>query len=55
MWRDDVGVVFLAKHPVVWGHLLVAPIEHREHVVGDSDHSEYLDCPMDEPPQNAMR
>ena len=42
VWRDDVGVVFLARYPVVWGHLLVAPIEHREHVVGEFVHSEYL-------------
>jgi diadenosine tetraphosphate (Ap4A) HIT family hydrolase len=33
--RDDIGVVFLAKYPVVWGHLLVAPIAHREHVFAD--------------------
>jgi diadenosine tetraphosphate (Ap4A) HIT family hydrolase len=43
VWRDGTGVVFLAKYPMVWGHLLVAPIDHREHVVGDFDHGEYLD------------
>jgi len=42
VWRDDVGVAFLAKYPVVWGHLLVAPIEHREHVAGDFVLGEYL-------------
>jgi diadenosine tetraphosphate (Ap4A) HIT family hydrolase len=41
--RGVAGVVFLARYPVVWGHLLVAPIDHREHVVGDFDHGEYLD------------
>jgi diadenosine tetraphosphate (Ap4A) HIT family hydrolase len=42
VWRDGSGIVFLAKYPVVWGHLLVAPAEHREHVVGDFDLEEYL-------------
>jgi hypothetical protein len=31
---DDVAM-FLAKCAVVRGHVLVAPIEHREHAVGD--------------------
>lgn len=37
VWRDGQGIVSLAKYPVAWGHLLVAPVEHREHVVGDFD------------------
>jgi diadenosine tetraphosphate (Ap4A) HIT family hydrolase len=41
--RDGTGIVFLAKYPVAWGHLLVAPIEHREHVLGDFDVDQYLD------------
>jgi hypothetical protein len=32
--RDDVAM-FLAKCAVVRGHILVAPIEHREYAVGD--------------------
>lgn len=42
VWRDEVGVVFLARYPVAWGHLLVASTEHREHVVGDFGLDEYL-------------
>jgi diadenosine tetraphosphate (Ap4A) HIT family hydrolase len=41
VWRDDTGMAFLARYPVAWGHLLVVPIEHREHVVGDFDAAEY--------------
>lgn len=40
--QDDVAVAFLAKYPVVRGHVLVAPIEHREHVVGDFSSSDYM-------------
>jgi diadenosine tetraphosphate (Ap4A) HIT family hydrolase len=42
VWRDDTGVAFLAKYPVAWGHLLVSPIEHREHVIGDFDADQYV-------------
>jgi hypothetical protein len=28
VWRDDTAVVFLAKYPVAWGHVLVVPVEH---------------------------
>lgn len=34
--RDETAVVYLCKYPVIWGHVLVAPVRHREHVVGDS-------------------
>lgn len=40
--RDDVAVAFLAKYPVVRGHLLVAPVDHREHAVDDFSAAEYL-------------
>jgi diadenosine tetraphosphate (Ap4A) HIT family hydrolase len=40
--RDDVGVVFLPLYPVARGHVLVAPLEHREHAVTDFDAGEYL-------------
>jgi diadenosine tetraphosphate (Ap4A) HIT family hydrolase len=41
-YRDDVAMVYLCKYPSVWGHLLVAPIEHREHLVDDLDADEYV-------------
>jgi diadenosine tetraphosphate (Ap4A) HIT family hydrolase len=41
-YRDDVGVVFLARYPMVWGHLLVAPIAHREQVFGDFTEVEHV-------------
>jgi ATP adenylyltransferase len=41
--RDDVGIVFLPLYPVARGHLLVAPLQHREHAVADFDADEYLD------------
>lgn len=40
--RDERAVVFLSKFPFMWGHLLVAPVEHREHVVGDFPLEDYL-------------
>ena len=40
--RDDVGVVFLARYPVVWGHVLVAPVAHTEHVVDDVSLDDHL-------------
>ena len=40
-YRDDVAVVYLCKYPSVRGHLLVAPVEHREHVVGDFTEDEH--------------
>jgi diadenosine tetraphosphate (Ap4A) HIT family hydrolase len=40
--RNDLGVVFLARYPVIWGHLLVAPVEHREHVFGDFTEDEHV-------------
>lgn len=41
-YRDDVAVVYLCKYPSLWGHLMVAPVEHREHFAGDFDEDEYL-------------
>jgi diadenosine tetraphosphate (Ap4A) HIT family hydrolase len=40
--RDEVGVVFLARYPLVWGHVLVAPVAHREHVVDDVPLDDHL-------------
>lgn len=42
IWRDDTAVVFLAKYPVAWGHVLVVPVEHREHAISDFSLDEYL-------------
>jgi len=39
--RDDTAVVFLAKYPNLWGHVLVAPVDHRERVVGDFTEDQY--------------
>jgi diadenosine tetraphosphate (Ap4A) HIT family hydrolase len=39
--RDDIAVAFLSKYPVAHGHTLVAPIEHREHVIGDFSPDDY--------------
>lgn len=39
--RDDTAVAFLARYPAVFGHLLVAPVEHREHAVGDFPWPDY--------------
>jgi diadenosine tetraphosphate (Ap4A) HIT family hydrolase len=41
-YRDDTAVVFLSKFPFLRGHLLVAPITHREQVVSDFTLAEYL-------------
>jgi diadenosine tetraphosphate (Ap4A) HIT family hydrolase len=41
-YRDDTAIVFLCKYPALRGHLMVAPIAHREQVVGDFDEAEYL-------------
>lgn len=40
--RDDDVIVFLAKWPWAVGHLLVAPVDHRESVVSDFTVDEYL-------------
>lgn len=42
VWRDGDGLVFVAKYPALWGHLLVVPLRHREHVIGDFAPDEYV-------------
>jgi diadenosine tetraphosphate (Ap4A) HIT family hydrolase len=39
--RDAESVAFLARYPVVRGHLLVAPTAHREHIVADIGEEEH--------------
>ena len=39
--RDEHAVAFLAKYPSLRGHLLVAPVDHREQVVADFSVEEY--------------
>jgi len=42
VYRDDRAVVFLCKYPSVRGHLMVAPVDHREAAIGDFSEDEYL-------------
>ena len=41
--EDEVAIAFLDKYPPLFGHTLVAPVEHREQVTGDFSLSEYLE------------
>jgi diadenosine tetraphosphate (Ap4A) HIT family hydrolase len=41
-YRDGDAVVFMCKWPWLLGHVLVAPVRHRERVVGDFAVNEYL-------------
>jgi diadenosine tetraphosphate (Ap4A) HIT family hydrolase len=40
--QNDEVVIFLNKYPVLHGYTLVAPVEHKEQVVGDFTLEEYL-------------
>jgi ATP adenylyltransferase len=42
IYLDDAFIAFLNKYPVLYGYVLVAPIEHKEHVTGDFTIDEYL-------------
>ena len=42
IYQDDTFIVFLNKYPVLYGYVLVAPIEHKEQVTGDFAIDEYL-------------
>jgi diadenosine tetraphosphate (Ap4A) HIT family hydrolase len=42
-YQDERVVVFLCKYPAVRAHLMVAPIDHRERVVGDFSEDEYVE------------
>ena len=40
--RSDAFIIFLNKYPVLYGHVLVAPTQHREQVTGDFELDQYL-------------
>ena len=42
IYQDHLSVAFLNKYPVLYGYVLVAPIEHKEQVTGDFTLEEYL-------------
>jgi diadenosine tetraphosphate (Ap4A) HIT family hydrolase len=42
IYEDQEALVFLNAYPVLYGHTLVAPREHREQVTGDFNRAEYL-------------
>ncbi|MGV9676514.1 HIT family protein [Nocardia sp. NPDC003482] len=39
--EDDENIAFLVRYPTLIGHSLVAPKQHREHVVRDLDPQQY--------------
>jgi diadenosine tetraphosphate (Ap4A) HIT family hydrolase len=42
IYRDECHIAFLSQYPAQRGYSLVAPIDHREHVVTDFTSEEYL-------------
>lgn len=42
IYQDEAIVAFLNKYPVLYGYVLVAPIEHKVQVTGDFTLEEYL-------------
>jgi diadenosine tetraphosphate (Ap4A) HIT family hydrolase len=42
VWRGDEAIAFLNRLPTVYGHVLVAPVDHREQVTGDFSLHQYL-------------
>jgi diadenosine tetraphosphate (Ap4A) HIT family hydrolase len=42
IFRDGKAIAFLNRYPSTYGHTLVAPLEHREHVTGDFQPEEYV-------------
>jgi diadenosine tetraphosphate (Ap4A) HIT family hydrolase len=43
VFEDEHAIAFLNRFPVLLGHTLVAPKEHREHVTGDFGEDEYVE------------
>lgn len=42
IYRDDRHIAFLSQYPAQRGYSLVAPVDHREHVVADFTREEYV-------------
>jgi diadenosine tetraphosphate (Ap4A) HIT family hydrolase len=42
VYEDEQTVAFLQRFQTLYGYVLVAPKEHREHVVDESSAEEYL-------------
>lgn len=42
IYQNDSFVAFLNKYPVLYGYVLVAPVEHKEQVTGNFTMDEYL-------------
>jgi len=42
IYQDNTCIIFLNKYPVLYGYVLVAPIEHKEQVTGSLTVGEYL-------------
>jgi diadenosine tetraphosphate (Ap4A) HIT family hydrolase len=42
VYEDDHAIAFLQRFQTLYGYVIVAPKEHREHVTGDFDVDEYL-------------
>lgn len=40
--QDNTCIIFLNKYPVLYGYVLVAPVEHKEQVTGSFTAGEYL-------------
>jgi diadenosine tetraphosphate (Ap4A) HIT family hydrolase len=43
VYEDVTVIAFLDKYPVLYGHTLLAPREHKEQITGDFTLEEYLD------------
>jgi diadenosine tetraphosphate (Ap4A) HIT family hydrolase len=41
VYEDELAVAFLNRFPTVYGYVIVAPREHREHVTGDFGEDQY--------------
>jgi ATP adenylyltransferase len=42
IYQDKSAVAFLNKYPPLYGYVLVAPCEHKEHVTSDFTKDEYI-------------